>query len=113
MSKRINSRRKGIDGELEFANLLKEHGFEDARRSQQYSGAGHTADVVGLSGIHIEVKRSETLNINNAVEQCHRDKKETELGIVAHRKNGTKWLVTMTFAEWIKLYKKGEEKNNG
>ena len=35
--KKVNSKRKGADGEREFANLCKEHGF-DVRRTQQYCG---------------------------------------------------------------------------
>ena len=105
MSK-INSNRKGKQGELEFANLCKEYGFEEARRSQQYSGEGHTADVVGLPELHIEVKRVERLNIEKAIDQCFEDKHEDDLGIVAHRKNNRNWLVTMDFDEWMEIYKR-------
>ena len=45
----------------ELANLLKDYGFEDARRGQQYCGANGDADVVGLEGVHIECKRVEKL----------------------------------------------------
>ena len=31
--------------------------------------------------------------------------KKDELGMVAHRKNRRPWLVTMTFEEWIEIYK--------
>lgn len=62
--------------------------------------------MVGLPDLHIEVKRVERLNIDNAIEQCHRDKKEEELGIVAHRKNHKEWLVTMTLDEWMEIYKR-------
>ena len=103
---RINSNRKGKVGELEFANLCKDYGFKDARRSQQYSGEGHTADVVGLPNLHVEVKRVERLNIENAIEQCIRDKSNEDLGIVAHRKNNKPWLITMTFDDWIEIYKR-------
>ncbi len=105
MSK-INSKRKGKIGELELVNIFREYGFENARRSQQYAGINHDADVVGLPDLHIEVKRVERLNIDNAIEQCHRDKKEEELGIVAHRKNHKEWLVTMTLDEWMEIYKR-------
>lgn len=103
---RINSKRKGKDGELEFVNKCKEYGFEGARRSQQYAGINNDADVVGLPDLHIEVKRVERLNIYDAIKQCHRDKKVDELGIVAHRKNHEEWLITMTFDEWMEMYKR-------
>ena len=109
----INSKAKGSAGEREAANLFKQHGFTEARRSQQYSGAGHTADLTGIDGLHIEVKRVERLNIYDAIEQVYRDKAPTDYGVVMHRKNNQEWLITMTFDEWIELYKnyvKGNEK---
>ena len=105
MSK-INSKKKGSRGELEFANLCKKYGFEDARRSQQYAGINNDADVVGLPGLHVEVKRVERLNIDIAMDQCIKDKREDEIGIVAHRKNQKGWLVTMTFEDWVEIYKR-------
>lgn len=106
----MNSRDKGKRGELEAAHLLQKYGY-DARRGQQFSGANGDPDVVGLPGIHIEVKRVEKLNIENAVEQSARDAKEDEKPIVLHRKNKRKWLVTMPFDEWIELYEAWEKAN--
>ena len=104
----MNSRNKGKRGELEAAHLLRKYGY-DARRSQQYAGINNDADVVGLPGIHIEVKRVEKLNLNDAVEQSGRDAKEDEKPIVLHRKNRQKWLVTMPFDEWIEMYQAWEK----
>lgn len=56
----MNSRRKGKDGELEAAAFLRGLGFTAARRTQQFSGAGHRGDVEdteNLPLIHFEVKR--------------------------------------------------------
>ncbi len=103
---KINSKAKGKGGELEAVHKFKEYGFSEARRSQQYSGEGHTADIVGMRAIHVEVKRVERLNIDDAIDQCHRDKKECELGVVMHRKNNRPWLVTMTYDEWMEMYKR-------
>lgn len=100
----MNSRNKGKRGELEVAHLLQKYGYE-TRRGQQFSGANGDADVVGLPGIHIEVKRVEKLNIDEALEQAIRDKRESEIPIVMHRKNRTKWKVTMLFDDWMMLYK--------
>ena len=58
------SKDKGKRGEREIANLLKEAGFKNAHRSAQCKGnTGDAADVEGLPGIHIEVKRVEKLNL--------------------------------------------------
>lgn len=110
----INSKKKGAAGEREFANYCKAKGF-DVRRTAQYNGKelDSKADVIGIPGIHIEVKRVEHLNIHQAVEQAKRDSKcSNEIPIVAHRKNGTKWLITMTADDWFKLYYGVEEDKN-
>lgn len=104
----MNSKNKGKRGELEVAHLLQKYGY-DARRSQQYAGINNDADVVGLPGIHIEVKRVEKLNISEAMAQSMRDAKTGELPIVLHRKNRQEWLVTMPFDEWIELYQAWEK----
>lgn len=106
----MNSRSKGKRGELEAAHLLQEYGY-DARRSQQFAGMNGDADVVGLPGMHIEVKRVEKLNLENAMEQSARDARENEIPIVLHRKNRSEWLVTMSFTDWMELYQAWEKEN--
>lgn len=104
----MNSKKKGSRGELELANLLKEKGFSEARRSQQYCGINNDADVVGIDGIHIECKRVEKLNIDEAMEQAKRDCGDN-IPTVFHRKNNKEWLVTMRLDDWVELYKKGDK----
>ena len=104
----INRKKKGARGERELSNRLKEYGY-DTRRGQQYCGANGDADVVGLEGIHIECKRVERLNIYDAISQAKADAKENELPTVFHRKDRSEWLVTMTFDDWMKIYKCFEE----
>lgn len=101
----INSRQKGKRGELEVAHILQEAGFKDARRGQQFSGANGDADVVGLPGVWLEIKRNERLNIYEAMEQARRDARGMEIPWVVHRKNNKPWLCTMTFEEAILLYR--------
>ncbi len=100
----MNSREKGKRGERELAGKFREHGF-DCRRGQQYCGANGDADVVGLPGIHVECKRVEKLNIDEAVKQAERDCRKGELPAVSHRRNGEEWKVTMPFEIWMQLYK--------
>ena len=107
----MNSRTKGKRGELEAAHALKEYGY-DARRSQQYAGINSDADVVGLPGIHLEIKRVEKLNIDDALAQSIRDAKDAEIPVVMHRKNRTKWKITMLFDDWIAMYKAWEKEKN-
>lgn len=103
----MNSRQKGARGERELARKLKEYGY-DCRRGQQYCGANGDADVIGLPKIHIECKRVERLNIEDAMAQSKRDAKEDEIPTVMHRKNECEWLVTMRFDDFMKLYKEYE-----
>ena len=100
----MNSRAKGAQGERELARKLREYGYE-ARRGQQFSGANGDPDVVGLEGIHIECKRVERLNLEDAMAQSRRDARDGEIPVVMHRKNHCEWLVTMTLEDWIGFYR--------
>lgn len=103
----MNSRDKGKRGELEVAHLLKKYGY-DARRGQQYAGSNGDPDVVGLPDIHLEVKRVEKLNIDEALQQSIRDARDAEVPAVMHRKNRTEWKITMLFSDWIGMYEAWE-----
>ena len=98
-----NSRRKGKEGELEWAKVLREHGY-DARRGQQFKGGGDSPDVTGLPGIHQEVKRVERLNVHDAMDQSKRDAADAEIPIVIHRRDRKPWLVTMDAESFFELY---------
>ena len=100
----VNSRDKGARFERTIANKLKDLGYE-TRRGQQYCGANGDADVVGLPGIHIECKAVERLNIDNAMEQSKRDARKGEIPIVIHKRNNKEILVTMTFEDWIDMFR--------
>lgn len=108
MPKKINSIQKGKVGERELAHELNKYGYE-TRRGQQYCGSNGDADVVGISGLHIECKRVEKLNIDNAMEQSINDARENEVPVVIHRKNRKNWLVTLPLEEFIKLWQKVEQ----
>ena len=100
----INSRNKGKAGEVELSHKLNEYGFH-CRRTAQYCGnTGEAADVIGLPKVHIECKRVEKLNIDNAIDQAVRDARAGEMPTVFHRKNRKPWLVTMRLDDWMRLY---------
>ena len=107
----VNGKKKGKNGELEVVRLCRAQGYE-TRRSAQYCGNSEegTADVVGLPGIHIEVKRVEHLNLDDALGQSRRDAAKTDgaIPVVFHRKNATKWKVTMDAHDWFRLYREWE-----
>ena len=106
-----SQREKGKRGERELANLLKDHGYT-CRRGQQYCGTNGDADVVGLPGIHIECKRVERLNLEDAMTQAIDDTAAEKLPFgeeiypaVFHRRNRGSWLVTMRLDDWMNLYR--------
>lgn len=101
----INSREKGKRAERALAKKLREYGFSECRRGQQFSGANGDADVVGLLNIHIEAKHVERLNIWDAIAQAKHDARIGEMPVVFHKKNNTEWLVTMPLENWITLYR--------
>lgn len=100
----MNSKQKGKRGELEFSRLCRDHGY-DVRRTAQYCGnTGDAADVVGLDGIHVEVKRCEQVRLGDWMDQAVRDAKDGKLPIIAHRKNDCPWMITMLADGWFRLY---------
>lgn len=107
----INGKKKGKNGELEAVRLCRAEGWE-TYRTAQYCGNSEegAADIVGLPGIHVEVKRVERLNIDDALDQSTRDAAKTDkaIPIVLHRRNHTRWKVTMDAHDWFKLYREWE-----
>ena len=99
----INSRQKGASAERELAKKLREYGY-DCRRGQQYCGANGDADVVGLPGIHIEVKRTERLSLYGALEQATRDARPEETPVVFHRRNNCEWVAILDLDDFMTLY---------
>lgn len=71
---------------------------------------GAVPDLVGLPGVHVEVKRVERLNLWKAMQQAAADADRFKDGmpIVFHRQNRKPWLVTMRLDDFMKLYGGGE-----
>lgn len=114
----INSRQKGARAERAWRDRLKSQGWE-ARRGQQFSGGTESPDVVcpDLDVFHFECKHVEALNIHAAMNQARTDAAKRfcavqpdlikpKFPIVAHKRNGTGWLVTMPDEVFFELVKK-------
>ena len=104
------SQRKGRDGELELARVLQEYGYDvQPGRAQSY---GEVPDLTGLSGVHIEVKRVERLNVPEAMKQAVRDAGKFHDGAptLFHRRNRQGWLVTMRLSDWLEMYQIAEKR---
>lgn len=100
-----SQQRKGADGERELARVLAEYGY-DLQRGGSLS-FGEVPDLVGLPGVHIEVKRVERLNVSQAMGQAIRDSERFHDGVptLFHRRNREPWLVTMRLEDWMGIYK--------
>lgn len=96
-------REKGKRGEREVSNILKEYGYTQAKRGVQYHGGPDSPDVVGIPGIHFEVKRVETLNLKAAIKQSVNDAADDEIPVVVHRKSREPWYVTLSLEDFIPL----------
>ena len=96
------SREKGKRGEREFAIYLRSHGY-DAHRGVQYQGSPESPDVVGLPGVHIEVKRTEQLRLYDWLEQASNDA-GPKIPLIAHRKNNQDWVAILPMDDFMRLY---------
>lgn len=105
---KINSRAKGCRGELELAHEIKERFGWKARRTQQYCGASEDASsdvvVAELPQVHLEVKRTERLNVALAFQQALRDATLAgKLPVLFHKKNRQPWMVTYRLEDLIQV----------
>ncbi|MCD8220905.1 MAG: hypothetical protein LUD07_01700 [Clostridiales bacterium] len=95
---------KGRRGEIELAGILRDYGYPvQPGRAVSF---GAVPDLVGLPGIHCEVKRVERLSVPAAMEQATRDAEKFQDGVpvVFHRRNREKWFCTMRLDDWLEMY---------
>ena len=95
----VNSKQKGARFERLLASKLREFGYSDARRGQQYCGSNGDADVVGLPHLHIEAKHQEKMCLYDWMAQAIRDARTEEIPVVIHKKNNADILVSTTVIE--------------
>ena len=98
------SQRKGADGERELAAVLREYGYEIKRGGSM--SFGEVPDLVGLPGVHVEVKRCEQVRLSEWMQQAEADSKRFRDGmpVVFHRRSREPWRVTMNLADFMQLY---------
>jgi Holliday junction resolvase len=99
----MNSREKGKRGEREAAKAMAEHLGCVAKRGVQYQGGVDSPDVVhNIPGMHVEVKRTEKVQLQAWMEQAIRDAGD-QIPTVLHRKNNTEWLLTVRLSDAARL----------
>jgi Holliday junction resolvase len=101
----VNGCQKGKAAEREVVNILKEMGFKNCKRGLQFQGGGaDVADVVGIKGVHFEVKRTETLQFWQAFKQAVTDASvKKELPAVVFRRNRSPWIIAIELNKLIEL----------
>ena len=103
------SRDKGQRGEREVAALMRTHGFE-AERGQQRSGSSDSPDVKhNISGLHVEVKRTETLSVYAALDQASRDATGgPDAPVVFHRRSRKPYVIIMYATDFLRIMRRYE-----
>ena len=99
------SQTKGRRAEQELAKIFQGYGY-DVRPGAALS-FGAEPDLVGLKGVHCELKRREHVDLSAALKQAAADAEKFGDGLptVFHRTNRQGWRATMTLESWLELYK--------
>lgn len=100
-----SSQRKGRTAERELAEVLQGYGFAaEPGRALNY---GTEADVSGLPGLHLEVKRCERLQLPAWIEQAERDAKRFDDGApaVIFWQSRQPWRVCMRLDDFMRFYR--------
>lgn len=103
-----NSKQKGNRGERECRDVWIKHGYEEAHRSQQFSGKGESsADLEGIDkDIHIECKLGyQYKTVYKFMEQAESDAKGEKIPIVNCRMDREDWLCVLKLDDFIEIWK--------
>ncbi len=93
----LSSRNKHTRGHREFAALWRKQPLPPLRCSHG------TLDCSHLPGIHISVRRTERLRLDEAMAQAVLEARN-RLPILAHRSSRQPWRITMDFPTFAMLY---------
>ena len=102
------SKDKGKRFEREVAGLFRDYGYNAHRTAQFKGNTGDAGDVEGIPGIHVECKHQERMNLYDWMSQSRFDANaegKGNLPVVIHKANNKPILVTMTFQDWIQIYR--------
>ena len=104
------SREKGKRGEREVSRILRtwfpEHS-ESIHRGWQARDGADAADVEGLPGLWVEVKRMAKCNLRAALKQAQADAPLSRIPIAVTRDDGGPWLATLELEQLCELIRYG------
>ena len=100
-----SQREKGANAEREVAKIIASYGF-DARRGQVFNGE---PDIVCPAlPVHFEIKRQETLKMNEWFAQAEGACGE-KYPVVVFRQSRKAWQITMKITDFLALVSKGPD----
>lgn len=97
-----NGNRKGKVGERELAAELSRVLGVGCRRGVQYQGGSDSPDVVGVPGVHVECKRTESLRLWDALGQAVADAGDS-VPVVCHRASRRPWVAVVRLDDLPRL----------
>lgn len=97
------SRTKGIVAEREVVNLLKDRGLRAQRTAPLQAAGTDDADVIGVEGFALEVKRCERVEIDKWCAQAALAARPTDIPAVVWRRNNQPWRVALSFEDFLDL----------
>ena len=103
------SRDKGARAERELAKILSEGLGMEIRRGQVFN---KEPDLVGLEGVHAEVKRQERINIHEAIKQALNaaETRKDGIPVVFFRRDHGEWFTVMRLSDWMDYYGRKHER---
>lgn len=100
------SRSKGAGAEREIVQILKARGHEVRRAAYSGALAHEKGDVVGLDGLHMEVKRCEKLQIPAWTRQAESQAKPDEIPAVIYRSSRERWRILVPLEDFLGVWEK-------
>lgn len=105
----LNARSKGRRGEVELAKILAPYWPDCIRNLDQFGS--DKRDLCGIPGMHWQCKRTEKLNIWEALDQTITEAASSDVPILAFRRNWTNsplpsrsmWFASLELSELIPL----------
>ena len=102
-------RRKGACAELEIAEIIRDAGWRNARRTSDGRAQVGRGDIAnGPQATHIEVKRHERLNVPAAFDQVREDANPLDLPVLVHRPSRHVWMATLPLEDLLALLRMRE-----
>lgn len=97
-------RRKGAEGEREIVRILNSKGLKAQRTAPLQAAPGFgDADVLGVEGHHLEIKRQERVQIDAWCSQAELASKPTDTPCVVWRRSRQPWRVALPLDDFLDL----------